>query len=584
MTASITEIDSISEESNVESVSHLQHSPSFEKKGADFSISLNEKKDFASPITEEIPSPDGVATPEPETKKKLSFGARVWDLICSPGRQHDVCVAAPTQLVRSCDDYANSASTLVTNDDGTKTKVDSDEKKHKHKNVRDYIRFKHVDIGGRIFDLITRLAGTSFTFILMLIILIIWAIVGGIYRAPDNWQIVMQDGSSIQCYVSDTLLMRQQQNQHIQVLTMISQLRSRLLTTSRLLGPVLNDKTKISSVNVALMKDDVGDAEKLPTENWFDFICNYVSFMVGSIIFLVVYWIGIFIWIGFGRMLGWSDEWQLYINTAVAVELTFTSVFLQNVRHRHMKYIDRCVTSIFRIDSVIEEELRRMMGDKEPNEEITIKMDKINLGERSIDYYADLIGSGVGVVVSTCVFVAWIAIGNVMHWDSNWWLIIGTYTGLVGFLDGFVLRNVYFRESSKEATEIQTLINEDYALYQKLDLPLPHEHITNYKSTFGGSLSQWIGWLCALPISVLFSVFVILGLIIAAGSLRFNETAQLFCNTPTMIIEGALLIVLIEAHNIANLKRRIQFRQIHLRRLTILKMLAGDNYSTTSTV
>jgi low-affinity ferrous iron transport protein len=36
-----------------------------------------------------------------------------------------------------------------------------------------------------------------------------------------------------------------------------------------------------------------------------------------------------------------------------------------------------------------------------------------------------------------------VAIGPALSFDSNWWLLIGTYAGLIGMNDGFVLRNVH---------------------------------------------------------------------------------------------------------------------------------------------
>ncbi|WBW72162.1 plasma membrane iron/zinc ion transmembrane transporter [Schizosaccharomyces osmophilus] len=496
--------------------------------------------------------------------------------IQSPGKHCDIRSAAPTQQVfdgenflhrscspgDSCSDYKVKNGSIV-----------------ECENIRDYIGQKRPNPAGRIFDLVTHLAGTSFVFILTLVILVVWAIVGGIYHAPDSWQIVMQDGSSIQCYISATLLMRQQQNHHNQLTTMIAQLRSRLCTIRRLIGPVLQGKSVASApLKYQDLQDDVGDAQKLPVENWFSLICNYVSLVVGSVYFFMLYWAGIFIWVGFGKMLNWSDEWQLYINTATAVELTFTSVFLQNIRHRHMKYISRCVSSIFHIDAALEEALRRRSGDRERNPVIEIEAEKVNVGSRTIDYYAHLVGSGVGAVISAAVFIVWLAIGNTMHWNSNWWLIIGTYTGLVGFLDGFALRNVYFRESNHFNVHVQTLVDEEYLLFQSLGLPLPHDSETPVNKSFAYKLSSFIGYICSQAFSVYAAVIIIVGLVVAAGALRFNETAQLFCNTPTMIIEAALLIVLIEAHNFTNLENRVKFRNIHLRRLALMKAMVGDDY------
>ncbi|EPY53128.1 iron/zinc ion transporter [Schizosaccharomyces cryophilus OY26] len=514
-----------------------------------------------------------------------SFFKKCVQAIQSPGKQHNICSSAPTQQVFEDEKFLRSSSSLEGLSAEYKVKYGTNGAIVEYENIRDYIDQKRPNLTGRIFDKITSLAGTSFVFILTLIILIIWAIVGGIYHGPDNWQIVMQDGGSIQCYISDTLLMRQQQNQHSQLTTMIAQLRSRLRTIRRLIGPILQGKTVASApIKDQDLRDDVGDARKLPTENWFDLVCNYVSLIIGSVYFFLIFWIGIFIWIGFGKKLNWSDEWQLYINTATAVELTFTSVFLQNVRHRHMKYISRCVSSIFHIDAALEEALRRQSGDRQTNPVIEIEAEKVSHGSRIIDYYADLVGSGVGAMISATVFIVWLAIGNVMHWNSNWWLIIGTYTGLIGFLDGFVLRNVYFRENNHVKIHLQTLIDEECSLFQSLDLPLPHDSEITLNKSFAYKLSSFIGHICSQAYSVFVAVIIIVCLVVAAGALKFNETAQLFCNTPTMIIEGALLIVLIEAHNFTNMKNRIKFRQIHLRHLALMQVMVGDGYSTSESV
>ncbi|EPX75348.1 iron/zinc ion transporter [Schizosaccharomyces octosporus yFS286] len=508
-----------------------------------------------------------------------SFLEKCVQAILSPGKQCNIRSSAPTQQVFEDEKFLHSSSSLDNSCSDYKVKYDSDGTNVKHENIREYIVQERPNLAGRIFDLVTHLAGTSFVFILALIILVVWAIIGGVYHAPDSWQIVMQDGSSIQCYVSDTLLMRQQQNHHDHMITIVAQLRSRLHTVRRLIGPILQGKSVASApLKEQDLHDDVGDARELPVENWFDLICNYVSLVVGSVYFFFIYWIGMFIWIGFGKLLNWSDEWQLYINTATAVELTFTSVFLQNIRHRHMNYISRCVSSIFCMDAVLEETIRRQSGDREKNPVIEIEAEKVKIGSRTIDYYAHLVGSGVGAVISAAVFIVWLAIGNTMHWNSNWWLIIGTYTGLVGFLDGFALRNVYFRENNHIKTHLQTLIDEEYSLFQSLGLPLPHDSETPLNKSLAYKLSAFIGHICSQAYSVYAAVIIIIGLIVAAGALKFNETAQLFCNTPTMIIEGALLIVLIEAHNFTNLKNRIKFRHIHLRRLALIKAIVGDDY------
>lgn len=101
------------------------------------------------------------------------------NIICSPGRQRDIECAAPTQSVYH------------------------EDKKEGSSNPQLYTPEKRKSKGGRIFDSITHVAGSRIAFVCTLVLLVIWAVVGGVLGAPEIWQIVMQDVSSIQCYASD---------------------------------------------------------------------------------------------------------------------------------------------------------------------------------------------------------------------------------------------------------------------------------------------------------------------------------------------------------------------------------------------
>lgn len=63
-----------------------------------------------------------------------------------------------------------------------------------------------------VFDKITRAAGSSGTFFVMMALLGVWAAAGIIYGTTDTWQIILQNASPIQVYVTDILLLRQQKN------------------------------------------------------------------------------------------------------------------------------------------------------------------------------------------------------------------------------------------------------------------------------------------------------------------------------------------------------------------------------------
>lgn len=49
-----------------------------------------------------------------------------------------------------------------------------------------------------------------------------------------------------------------------------------------------------------------------------------------------------------------------------------------------------------------------------------------------MDRYARFMSSLWGLLLSLALLCVWLGLGNVMGYgNSNWWLIIGTYTGLV---------------------------------------------------------------------------------------------------------------------------------------------------------
>lgn len=258
----------------------------------------------------------------------------------------------------------------------------------------------------------------------------------------------------------------------------------------------------------------------------------------------------------------WGNNWQLYINTGTAIVLLVTSVFLQNMRYRHEKYVQDIMNRIVKIERQIEVVLRDQTEDILLNPLVEIGREKRIPLEKAIDVYADLIGTGVGVVLAACVFVAWLVVGHLMKWNSTWWLIIGTYTGLVGFLDGFVLRLVYLRISAHENVIFQDLFEES-AKVMHIDPPQKTPSHHSKMSFWGYKASVWINIICSSPYAVLVSVLVIIGLIVAASIMHWTTTGQLIANTPTMIIEGFMLIILIQAHNWDDYRRREYLRSFY---------------------
>lgn len=465
----------------------------------------------------------------------------------------------------------------------------------------------------RILDWLVMAAGSEYVFFLMWCILIIWIVLGCVYKGPNVWQVVMQDGQSLQTYFWDTLLVRQQLISAHEQRIICGVVRSRIASFRRFAKErrkVVGEQLKERDVRVADWP--VGDVEfssKLLTENWYDHLCNYFSVIIGSLYTMIIFWIGIIIWLVCGvipkpgdneppytgettgsnpHLVKFSSTWQLYINSATAVVLLVSSMFLQNIRARHDKFIAKFVVQVFDADREIEEKFRVECGDIETENPLaTIPSAKRTTLQKIIDFYADIIGTGVGAFIAVAAIAAWLGVGKLMDWNDDWWLIIGTYTGLIGFLDGFVIREVYYRIVNEEESNYSEVAKEDLELFKSLGINCPDEYSgkppTGHMTKLDFRISTWINYVCSSQWSVLLSIAIIIGLIIGASCLHWSTTGQLLANTPTMIIEAFFLIVLIQAHNWADYQRRVELTALCGRRQILLNHLKnGSSFSNSS--
>ena len=427
-----------------------------------------------------------------------------------------------------------------------------------------------------VFDVVVNAAGSRWTFLVTILLLVVWAVLGGVYGPTDTWQVILQDVSSIQCYISATLLMRQQQNSTRALLDNICGMLSRSQGNEQLVKQLSEKQLLALKQSRRAMRTDVANALDRK-EGMFDRIANAVSRFLGSLSALSIYWTGIVVWVFFGIPLRFSDTWQLYVNTATALELTFTTMFLQNVRRQHEQYLDTCLASIDVLDRELEMDLRRMTRNMQPNPVVESQPLRLNRTEMAIDFWAFIVGGSVGVVLSCMVGIAWLSVGNFMKFNDNWWLIIGTYTGLMGFIDGFVLRNVHHRETVMADKHFAMLVEQDFRLFTMLDIPFPDVNrlAENKKVPLSSKISRWIGHVCEVPAASTASVVIVVALLTVASAMQWTVTGQLLCNTPTMIVEGFLLLMLIEGHNSAEGKRRTQYTDILERRLILERRVAA---------
>jgi len=107
-------------------------------------------------------------------------------------------------------------------------------------------------------------------------------------------------------------------------------------------------------------------------------------------------------------------------------------MFLANIFEHYTKYKTKCLESIWELDSALELRLRTAIDNTIENAPIAISAPKRSRIQCGIDYYADLVGTFVGIAILIFVIIVWVVIGPALHFEANWWLLIGTYAGLIG--------------------------------------------------------------------------------------------------------------------------------------------------------
>ncbi|KAF3044950.1 low-affinity Fe(2+) transport protein [Didymella keratinophila] len=422
----------------------------------------------------------------------------------------------------------------------------------------------------RWLDGIVEISGSEFVYVTILLGLLVWALLGIPYGSADSYKIVISDAQAIINLVFDAFLMRQQFNQHDNLLMVAGSLRSRISSHKRMLARLVATG-QISRIDAAKFQafPSQAEAEQLPKEGWLTRLSSVVSSFLGHIGTAVGFWCCIFVWIGFGPYCGWSNNWQLYTNSTTSALMVLLLAFLANTRERHSRYTAECLKAIWKADAALELKLREMTGDRIENPTIVLPERKRSAVQRAIDYYADLVGTLAGVAILVFVIIIWIVCGPALRFDASWWLLMGTYDGLVGLNDGFVLRNTCQVLGDHEDEQFDVVNREDHNALAVLGVEsLSEERVT--AQSFSYSVSVRVGYFCSHQWMVVSGVVLIIGLVVGASAVRWSETGQLLCNIPRSIVESFFTLILITGHNIGEAKRRVDLFNIHLRRLRMI--------------
>ncbi len=423
----------------------------------------------------------------------------------------------------------------------------------------------------RWLDTLVRVSGSEFMFALVLAGLLAWAFLGIPYGSSPDWAVIISDVQAIVSYLFDSLLMRQQLNEYERLVQVSAMLQSRNLSHRRMLGQITGAGRHVVSPEQLASMEQVPFSEDLPKESLIGRISTVASNISGHIITVGLFWVGIFVWLGFGQHCDWSVEWQLYINSATSALMVLIFAFLATIQERHTDYTEQCLNSIFKVDSSVELKLRLMTGDATPNPTVVIPAPKVGKLQRAIFYYADLVGTLIGIVILIVVLIVWLALGPLLSFNSNWWLIIGTYAGLVCLNDGFILRNVQDRLSSYQDRAFEQVRLDDEALFEAIRVPDPRiEHDVVQARSLSHRLSERMGVVCSHETTVVLGAVLIVGLLAGSTAMKWSTTGQLLCNIPPSIIESFFMMILITGHNINDSRRRAGLRTMYLRRLRLL--------------
>ncbi|KAK0863743.1 hypothetical protein LTR87_016080 [Friedmanniomyces endolithicus] len=428
--------------------------------------------------------------------------------------------------------------------------------------VKGYTIDRKARLLDRWLDAVVRASGSEIVFFTILAGIFAWAFLGISFHDTLDWQVLISDIQAILSYMFDSLLMP--------TIARIEQPQDA--------GHIMNALLKGEAV-VAIEEQEASAADEsafkseLPEEDCFGRFATNFSFAFGHIGTIVVFWLGTVVWLAFGPTSDWSNLWQLNMNSATSALMVLIFAFLANIRERHSAYTKICLDATFRLDSFLERKLRLLTGDKLEKDVVVIPPPKFNALQRAIYYYADVVGTLVGIAVLLIVMVVWVAIGPLLQFSDNWWLLIGTYAGLVGLNDGFVLRNVQAKLRDHQTAQFEYVDAEDEQLFTVIHQQMPAKEIET-KLSISSGISLAVGRVCAHEITVLVGVIIIFGLLAGSSAMKWNTTGQLICNVPPSIIESFLMIILITGHNFADAERRVQIRLLYERRLRLVAFVS----------
>ncbi|PYI14505.1 Low affinity iron permease [Aspergillus violaceofuscus CBS 115571] len=426
----------------------------------------------------------------------------------------------------------------------------------------------------RCLDVMVRVSGSVPVFLIILAGLLTWALLGIRFGNVSVWIASISDVQAMLCYVFDSFIMRQLLRQYSDQREALVELQSRSHSHQRMLADV---RKKLGRGGVCQV------AEKCNAERpeSVDYSLNTQSLLVrgimysaralGHVLSSLLFWVCVVIWLGFGPHCNWSDRWQLYINDATSALMILVFAFLACLRERYADSSNASLDTIFRLDSTLEMKLRCLTKDDLPNPMVVDPLPKENILQVVIFYYADIVGTLVGLMLLVLVIIVWAAVGPVLHYDSSWWLLIGTYAGLVGLFDSFVLRNVQSKVHQYIKGQMTMVLHADAALLTELSLATDDTAGSNaQRPSLSQTVSRWMDAVTSHTLMVMAGFLLTIGCVVASSAMKWSLTGQLISNVPPSIIETFFMLILINGQNDAEASAQMDLDDLYHHRQWLL--------------
>ncbi|KAK4933902.1 hypothetical protein LTR28_011123, partial [Elasticomyces elasticus] len=265
--------------------------------------------------------------------------SRIYRWLAAPGTKWEVTGIAPTQQ-RLNDAREDQDASQLSSQTFVESSLADDSIEIKNAtpvviitdaaddNITGYVVALKPGLLDRWLDVIVSFFGSRPVFFVINALLLAWVLSSIRFSKYIEWQVCISDFQAILTYVLDSFLMRQQLNEYDVNLRVCATLRSRSESVKRMLMEIernmgseyyLQDALNAEKTpDAAIMLAEADLAAPLPKEGWFGRLATAISTVFGHIVTLALFWVGIVIWLAFGPSSQWSNNWQLYCNSATS--------------------------------------------------------------------------------------------------------------------------------------------------------------------------------------------------------------------------------------------------------------------------